>query len=61
MGKHVRQSAIRHRALIEVAAGQRHPLRLQPAVHFFARELSYRRLATHDSPGAVHGGMQQRA
>src|SRR5215468_10069279 len=66
LAQHIRQAAIDHRALVDVAAAQKDVLLLQPSIHLLAREaglpgpcaalvlLALRVHAPADATGAVH-------
>ncbi len=60
MRQHVRQPPVSHRALVEVGADQRHAARLQPCIHFRAREMPFGFLAAEQAAGAMHGRMERR-
>src|SRR5207237_9220007 len=59
--EHMGRPPIGHRALVEIAADQRHAALLEPRVHFFARETALRLLAAEPASGAVHGRIERGA
>ena len=48
--QHFRQTAIGHRAFVEISANQRHAALCQPLVHFLAGEAALCFLATDRRP-----------